>query len=508
MRRVIELAVPHLLGAARASAVQLVLVGGEPPAAGWLAQVRARLGDVPVTCWIEPALGYVAEQRLAPRPLRQRISRFLTAHLPPEAAKHTVVWMQNPGLGRNLALTQALIQHCGARGIPLVLHHHDWWFDNRWHRWPELRQHRLRSLNQVAECVFAGARTVRHAVINRADFTVLACHLRTHCGWLPNPVERTAPPPAERVRTARRWLVRQATGARGVPVWLVASRFLRRKNLAEAVLLTRWLRPGAWLVTTGGASSAEEQPCRAKLEAAVRAHGWRVRFGVLAADESRAPAVPELMAASEVLLLTSIQEGFGLPYLEAAEARRPLIARLISQVAPDLEAFGFRFPQGYTEVRVPTALFDWSAERRRQRALFDQWRRRLPVELRPHAAPPAHLESAGVAAVAFSRLTLTGQLEILALPPEESWSACVPLNPALAVWRRRAERRALQVTPWPRRADQILSGPAYAARFWALVRRRGRAGVTRRAARAAQRAFLARTLAADNQFPLLWDTDT
>ncbi|MCL6622944.1 MAG: hypothetical protein K6T55_12720, partial [Syntrophobacterales bacterium] len=63
-------------------------------------------------------------------------------------------------------------------------------------------------------------------------------------------------------------------------------------NLAEALLLTRWLRPGAWLVTTGGASSAEEQPYAERLAAAARAHGWPLRLGVLAGDESAKPWLP------------------------------------------------------------------------------------------------------------------------------------------------------------------------------------------------------------------------
>ena len=103
-------------------------------------------------------------------------------------------------------------------------------------------------------------------------------------------------------------------------MWLLPCRLLRRKNIAEALLLTRWLRPEAWLVTTGGVSSAEEQAYADGLAAAAQTHGWRLRLGILHGDESQKPSVPELLAASEAVLLTSLQEGFGLPYLEAAAA--------------------------------------------------------------------------------------------------------------------------------------------------------------------------------------------
>jgi len=98
-------------------------------------------------------------------------------------------------------------------------------------------------------------------------------------------------------------------------------------------------RAEGWLVTSGGATSADEQPYTYDLGAAANRHHWRLRLGLLQGDETHKPSVAELLAVSEVVLLTSIQEGFGLPYLEAAVARRPLIARALPNIAPDLARF-------------------------------------------------------------------------------------------------------------------------------------------------------------------------
>ena len=50
-----------------------------------------------------------------------------------------------------------------------------------------------------------------------------------------------------------------------------------------------------------------------------------------------------MLAASEAVLLTSIQEGFGLPYLEAAAARRPLVIPDLTRLsARKLEDFIYR----------------------------------------------------------------------------------------------------------------------------------------------------------------------
>lgn len=508
VRRVIELASPHLLRTLGPEVAELVLAAGEPPDAHWFAGFRAQLPEVRVTCWIEPALGYLAEHPCPPQQLRQRLRGFWTQHLDGLTGRDCIVWAHNQGLGRNLLLTRELLRQCAARGVPLVLHHHDWWFDNRWQRWPEIRRASFRSPRQVADAVFSPAPNVRHAVINRHDFGPLRKHLGTHAGWLPNLIPHVTLPDRRDTLAARRWLD-GVVGERNAPVWLVPCRLLRRKNLAEAFLLTRWLRPEGWLVTTGGVSSADEQAYFEKLNSAAHRHRWRMRLGVLARGEAGKPGVPALLAASEAILLTSVQEGFGLPYLEAAAARRPLIARLLPNIAPDLKTFGFRLPQAYDDVRVSTALLDWERERARQTRLFNRWLRLLPAGLRRVATPPPALAARRPPrTVAFSALTLTAQLEVLSAPADVSWDACVAFNPFLETWRRRAGAGQLQTTAWPRTADRWLAPRAYAARFSRLLRARVSAELAADTAMTVQREFLVKTLAVAHRHPLLWQSDT
>ncbi len=552
VRRVIELAAPHLVRALNPAVTEVVLAGGEPPDDGWLTHFRSQLSGVATSCWIESALGYVAEQRLSPREIRQRLHRFFDERLQGLTGDDCLVWAHNQSLGRNLLLTRELTRQCSVRGIPLVLHHHDWWFDNRWQRWPELRRSGFRSVEQAAETLLVAAPNVRHATINGADFTALRKYFSSQAGWLPNLMPHTRPPVKARVTAARQWL-KQQLNDHTAPVWLIPCRMLRRKNVAEALLLTRWLRPEAWLVTTGGVSSADEQAYADTLAAAGHKHHWRLRIGVLAGDETRKPSVPELLAASEAVLLTSIQEGFGLPYLEAATAHRPLIARLLPNIAPDLHQFGFRFPQAYEELLVPIALFDWQCERARQERFFREWLGLLPRTLRRQVEEPIALASVQPpSAMPFSRLTLTAQLEILTVPVKESWPAAAVLNPFLETWRRRSGAGKLRPTLWPRTADRWLGPTAYATRFVGLLDAgyslpaqpqpfgrtatgpRVAAGLKSDAAQlvpisaatgdrsrfaavdmvqanpapAAQCDLLTKTLAASNQYPLLWSKRT
>jgi hypothetical protein len=260
------------------------------------------------------------------------------------------------------------------------------------------------------------------------------------------------------------------------------------------------------LVVTGAASSADEEPYFRALESAAHRHHWRLRLGILAGDESRKPTVPELIAASEAVLLTSVQEGFGLPYLEAAASRRPLVARRLPNIAPDLAQFGFQFPQSYDDVLVAPGLFTWAAERERQQQLFTRWLAAMPGPVRRKVPRPFFLVADRPGPVAFSRLTLTAQLEVLARPADESWSACASLNPFLENWRQRAQKGALQVSPWPRQARTWLSGHAYAHRFYqalaALPRLRSRPDW--QPARV-QADLLDRRLDSNNLYPILWN---
>lgn len=504
VRRIIEQAAPHLVRAQPGLISCVAVVTGEAHDVAWNRAFAASLAPRPIEWVIEPACGYAAELRDSARGVQQR----LEAALDRVVGRDALVWVHNLGLGRNPRLARALDRICAARAVPLVVHHHDWWFDNRWSRWTEMRRAGIRTLAAAATAVLPEGPHVRHFTINQADARRLGRYFGTRTAWLPNLTEPAAPPSPDRCRAARRWLDRRL-GEAGAPVWLVPCRLLRRKNLAEAVLLTRWLRPEAWLVTTAGVSSAEERPYADRLAAAARAQAWRVRWSVLAEETTPAPSVSELMAVSEAILLTSIQEGFGLPYLEAAAAGRPLLARLLPGIAPDLGRFGFRFPQSYPDLLIPTGLFDASAERARQERWFRAWRSRLPRACQRLAAPPAWLDAAPSSRpVAFSRLTLTAQLEVLSRSPAESWAACAPLNSFLEDWKRRAATGSLAITPWPPGADRWLSGPAYARRFWRGVQGGDPRPVSARPSVAAQAGFIRNRLAADHCFPLLWQPGT
>jgi glycosyltransferase involved in cell wall biosynthesis len=518
IRRVIELAAPHLARArtrrrsrapmARISRV--VLAVGEAADAAWTERLARALSPVPLSVRVEPAFRYLAEQRRAPDAIRREIRRALSDLLEAPAADGGAVWAQNLGVGRNWILSEELARACAGRNVPLLSHHHDWWFDLRWARWAELQTTGRRSIEAAARIVFPPEGRVVHLAINRADADVFQKHCGRRAVWLPNLTEPLPQPAPERVAFARRWLQTRCCGAgaagdAGAPIWLAPTRLLRRKNLAEALLLTRWLRPGAWLVVTGAASSDTEKPYERALETAAQQHGWPLRLGAIARAEPPVPSMAELLAACEVVLLTSIQEGFGLPFLEAAAAGRPLLARHLPNIAPDLRRFGFRFPHAYEDIRVAPELFDWHAERARQAKAFRAWRQTLPRFAANLLNEPPLLADPRPRPVPFSQLTCEAQLEVLARPIIESWNACAPLNPFLKRWQRLAASGALQPTRWPASANRWLSGEAYARGWFDGLRRVNAPLPARFSPGRLQEEFLRLKLATAHLHPLLWN---
>ncbi len=247
----------------------------------------------------DSALGYFAEQRAAPPEVTRRTAAFLASLANAPVSGQVVAWVHNPGLARNLLVTREWARQAGQPRWRVVFHHHDWWFDNRWARWPDLREAGISSPDEVADALFTDAPDLRHAAINGADAAELQRSFAGRAALLPNPVDDAPPATTARVRAARRWLADQA-GIRG-PMWLLPCRLLRRKNVAEALLVMRALAPDAVLATTGAVSSRDEEPYATALREEARRQGWPLRLSVLAGASGRAPEVRDLMGAASVV---------------------------------------------------------------------------------------------------------------------------------------------------------------------------------------------------------------
>lgn len=508
VRRVIELATPAIVERLRNSNenVEVVLAGGEPPDEEWFNYFAGTLKPTQVFPRVDERARYSAGRLWQQASSVRRLENFLKDLLHGQVPAKTVFWAHNQGLGRNLALTEALKRTALSTGSRLVLHHHDWWFDNRWSRWNEMRRAGYKRLSLVSEVIFGEDPGITHIAINQTDFSLLNPHMPKSAAWLPNPAEPADQHATVNDKRVQGWLDKRIGPGR--PIWLMPIRLLRRKNIAEALLLKQWLRPEACLVVTGLASSRQEEAYARSLGSAATQHGWPLKLGALQGDK-KAPQMSALFRASEAVLLTSLQEGFGLPYLEAVARQRPLVARMLPNMALDLTRFGFRFPQTYREVLVDPTLFDFPQEVGRQAQLFRVWRQQIPRSCRSWLQPPfLLLGSKSFGPVPFNRLTLTAQLEILSKPIDESWEKCLRLNPYLQEWRNRARQGRLRVTAWPEKANRNLSPTAYAKTFCGILSRATRSQYSSRTASQIQEDFIRERLKTENLYPLLFAEST
>src|SRR5262249_31124338 len=159
------------------------------------------VGGVTVDIFVEPAFGYLSEQSSSRGTVTNRIRVALDRLLAGADGRNTLVWAHNLGIARNLILTRELVRACERRGVTLVAHHHDWWFDNRWLRWPEMRRFGFRTLAVAARTIFPETARVRHVTINRADARVLQHHFgKRVASWLPNLTPRDSAPEPLRVQ--------------------------------------------------------------------------------------------------------------------------------------------------------------------------------------------------------------------------------------------------------------------------------------------------------------------
>ena len=403
VRRVIEAALPAMMACGLEAENEVVLVAGEEPRQDFWAALKVAVG-ARLRREVIPSLGYfeLADEGAAAIWAAEALAGARRV-LGDRSGGDTVVWLHNPAVGRNAGVAAAWAHACGETGARLIRHQHDFFSDWRWHHWPAIRAFGCGTVESALAAMIPEGPQVRHVAINSRDAAWLAARVPGRVAWVPNPIDRSA----GRL---------EGEGRRGSGAyWLAPTRTLRRKNLAEAILLARAFGPRGGLVIAGGASSALESAYSERLRHAVRAGRWKVRWG--GRNGVSAEAMQRLWQLSEAAVVTSLQEGFSLPVLEAAALGVPLVARTTGLPWRDFQQGGISADFGYGDIWIPDGWFDGSAERRRQERLFAAWSAAMPEGAVETVRAPQM--AAGGEPSAFAVLSLTAQLEVLARSDQE-----------------------------------------------------------------------------------------
>lgn len=311
-------------------------------------------------------------------PLRRLLRRFL--------GDQTVWWVHNYHLGKNPVFTELLLELLAAHPEQrALLQIHDFAECGRYHNLARLRSYITRDPYPVTP-------NIRYLTINARDRELLAAAgIPASQVWtLHNPVQLGPSPETHKANPARsdagapgaagaaggtdgstefardRRAVRRALAeAFGVdhgqfdpelPMVVYPVRTIRRKNAFEALLLNRVAgRSHNTLITLAGVSEAEKR-YSGLVQTAYREGVVKGLWGIGDRLARAGLEFDDLVAAADLIISTSIQEGFGYQFVMPLTHNVPLLARRL-EVLDGTDLLFDRFPAFfYEELRVPWTL--------------------------------------------------------------------------------------------------------------------------------------------------------
>ena len=371
---------------------RVTLAGGVFPLGGFPGE-GSELATSPV-----PELGYAEDRDAGPAAVAAAGRKLADSLLSRFGCEDAIWWVHNHHLGRNPVFTQALLDVARAGRQRLILQVHDF---PECGRYPNL----ARLQRTLSSPPYPVGPSVRYALINRRDRAVLreAGIPEQHLHLLENPL----PPGEGRGGTAPVAEVKQAlrlpSGRGARPLLLYPVRCIRRKNVLEAALLCRLgADPADLVVTLPGVSAGERGYSRLVERAFDR--GWVPGvFGAGPRLEALGLGLQDLVRAGDLVVSSSVLEGFGYLFLQSLAWGRPLLARDLDVLDGVKDLFAGQPAHFYSRVRAP---------------LGASTRRRL---LRAYRAKLGRLARLGVLPVEVTE-GLDGQLARLCSEPAVEFS--------------------------------------------------------------------------------------
>jgi FMN phosphatase YigB (HAD superfamily)/glycosyltransferase involved in cell wall biosynthesis len=328
--RVIEAAAQALT----AASIRHVVLTGDPQPSGWGVSPQT-LAGASRSIHI-PGLGYLtAPGALTVEILTESLRAAATEALggPPD------LWhFHNHSLGKN-CLIPHVIARLARNDERIVLQIHDL-----------AEQGRPANYQLVANCrtLYPFSPRIRYAFLNSRDRDVFtAAGLPPESATLlPNPVS-VAPhsdSPADSLS----------------PILFAPVRGIRRKNLGELVLLATLAPAGTRVAVSRAPSNPAALPVHDTWRKFTGKHRLPIGFDVVDRFAPAAGAATDLeswLAHASHIVTTSVSEGFGLPFLEAAALGKPLIGRNLPHLTAEHAVHGIRAGRLYDRLLVPV---DWS----------------------------------------------------------------------------------------------------------------------------------------------------
>jgi len=328
----------------------LILHGGQSSA--WSQAALAQQLPYPLACVTVDGLDYDQSGAIAD----SRLAKNIEAALRDAGCRtdSTVLHWHNHSLGKNVSAPLA-IRRLADDGYRTLLQIHDFAEDFRPDNYRRLATGLAKDPSEpVATILYPQAAHIHYATLNRRDYHILGSagvdSRRLHL--LPNPV--AAPPKVSDAAHARQLL----NAALGIPaeqrLLTYPVRGIRRKNIGE-MLLWSAATEDAWFHVTLAPENPVERASFDRWQQFAEQLSLPCRFGT---PTSERLTYGQVLAASDVLLTTSIAEGFGMAFLEAWLAGRRLWGRDLPEITGDFQQAGLDLSELYPAIGIPSEWID------------------------------------------------------------------------------------------------------------------------------------------------------
>jgi FMN phosphatase YigB (HAD superfamily) len=270
----------------------------------------------------------------------------------------------NHSLGKNPWLPE-VVARLAEEGERMVLQIHDLAEDGRPGNYQE-----------IADCgkLYPASGRIRYVFLNSRDRAVFreAGLDENSSVLLGNPV---SPP------------VRHARDDSLPPVLFAPVRGIRRKNLGEMVFLSALAPAGARFAVSRAPVARDALAIHDTWRKFAKLQRLPIEFDVVdhvAPAPGVSPAFDSWLSHASHIITTSVAEGFGLPFLEAAGLGKPLLGRNIAHLTADHARHGILTGDLYDKILVPTEWVDLAILRDHLHTTLERnhraYRRPLPRE--------------------------------------------------------------------------------------------------------------------------------
>ncbi len=265
------------------------------------------------------------------------------------APENTVLHIHNHSLGKNASLPAAQRQ-LASDGYPLLLQIHDFAEDFRPGNYVDLERSSPTASADWPSIVYPAATQIHYASLNRRDFKILAEAGvgKSNLHLLPNPVGDFGTLPDK--DATRQKLSHLFNVDRESTYILYPVRGIRRKNLGEALLWSILAEGRATVGLTLPPLNPIERGSYDTWKAFANELNLTCRFETGA---RHGMSFVENLSAADLILTTSVAEGFGMVFLESWLAGRRLIGRDLPEITVDFADAGLCLKELSPRLAVP-----------------------------------------------------------------------------------------------------------------------------------------------------------